>query len=237
MNNSLFDFLNNFCQIVLNDILIYNKFKKNHIAHVRDILKRLKKIDLQVNIEKCEFFKKKVIFLSVLLSIDDFRMNSKNIEVIINWKRFINLKKMQVFVNFVKFYWRFIRNFSKKIETFIWMTKKFVRFEWIEKIEEIFNLFKKTMIEIFIFHHYDRIKQIDLKIDFSNYVNAKMLSQYDDEEILHFVIFFFEIWFRSNAITKFTTKDCWSLFDVWSIDVSNSKTLINQSRFWSITRI
>ena len=84
MNDLLFDFLNNFCQVVLNDIFIYSKFKKKHIAHVRVILKRLKKINLQVDIEKCEFFKKKVIFLSVLFSIDDFRMNSKNIEIIIN---------------------------------------------------------------------------------------------------------------------------------------------------------
>ena len=189
-NDLLFDFLNNFCQVVLNDILINNKFKKKHIAQMHVILKRLKKIDLQVDVEKCEFFKKKVIFLSVLLSIDDFRMNSKNVEVIINWERFINLKKVQIFVNFVKFYRRFIRNFSKKIEILTRMTKKLVRFEWTAKIEEVFNFLKKTMIEVFIFRHYDRIKQIVLKIDSSNYVNAKMLSQYDDEEILHFVIFY-----------------------------------------------
>ena len=190
MNDLLFDFLNNFCQIALNDILIYNKFKKKHIAHVRVILKRLKEIDLQVNIEKCEFFKKKIVFLSVLLSIDDLRMNSKNIEIIINWKRSINLKKMQIFVNFVKFYRRFIRNFSKKIEILTRMTKKLVKFEWIAKIEKIFNLLKKTMIEIFIFRYYDRIKQVVLKIDFSNYVNAKVLSQYDDEKVLHLVVFY-----------------------------------------------
>ena len=190
INSLLFDFLNNFCQIALNDILIYSKFKKKHIVQMRVILKRLKEIDLQVDVEKCEFFKKKVIFLSVLLSIDDFRMNSKNVEVIINWKRSINSKKVQIFVNFVKFYRRFIRNFSKKIEILTRMTKQLVRFEWIAKIEKIFNLFKKTMIEILILRHYDRIKQIVLKIDSSNYVNAKMLSQYDDEEILHLVIFY-----------------------------------------------
>ena len=46
------------------------------------------------------------------------------------------------------------------------------------------------MIEIFMFRHYDRIKQIILKIDFSNYVNTKILFQYDDEKILHFIIFY-----------------------------------------------
>ena len=126
----------------------------------------------------------------MLLSIDDFCMNSKNVEIIINWKHFINLKKMQIFVNFVKFYSRFIRDFLKKIEIFTRMTKKLIRFEWIAKIEKIINFLKKTMIEIFIFRYYDRIKQIVLKIDFSNYINTEMLSQYDDEKNLHLVIFY-----------------------------------------------
>ena len=190
MNDLLSHFLNDFCQVDVNNILIHNKFKKKHITHVRVVLKTLKKVDLQVDVERCEFFKKKVIFLDVLLFIDDFRINSKKIEIIVNWKRSINLKKIQVFVNFVKFYKRFIRDFSKKIKTFIRIVKKLVEFKWIATIEKVFNFLKKTMIEIFILRHYDRIKSIILKIDFSNYVNAKMLSQYDDERILHFVVFY-----------------------------------------------
>ena len=190
MNDFLFNFLNEFCQIYLNDILIHRKFKKEHIVHVRAILKKLKKVNLQMNIEKCEFFKKEIVFLDVILSINDLRMNSKKMKVIINWARFTNFKKIQVFVNFVNFYRRFIRDFSKKIRILIRMIKKFVKFEWIAKIEKVFNLFKKTMTKIFIFRHYDRIKQIILKIDSSDYVNAKVLFQYDDEEILHFVIFY-----------------------------------------------
>ena len=200
MNDFLFNFLNEFCQVYLNDIFIYNKFKKKHIVHVRAMLKKLKKVDLQMNIEKCEFFKKEMIFLDVILSVNDLRMNSKKMKIIINWTRFTNLKKIQVFVNFVNFYRRFIRDFLKKIRILIRMIKKFVKFEWIVKIEKVFNLFKKTMTEIFIFRHYDRIKQIILKIDFSNYVNAKVLSQYDDEEVLHLVVFYNRnmIWIECN---------------------------------------
>ena len=190
MNDLLFSFLNDFCQVYLNDILIYSKFKKKHIVHVRKMLKKLKKVDLQIDIEKCEFFKKKMTFLKIILSMNDVRMNSKKIKVIINWKRSTNLKEMQVFVNFVNFYRRFIRDFSKKIRILIRMIKKLVNFEWITKIEEIFNLFKRTMTKILILRHYDRIKQIILKINFSDYVNAKVLSQYDDEKVLHFVVFY-----------------------------------------------
>ena len=39
-------------------------------------------------------FKKEIIFLNVLFSIDNFRMNFKKVKIIINWKRFTNLKKI-----------------------------------------------------------------------------------------------------------------------------------------------
>ena len=41
MNDILFDFLNEFVQCYLNDILIYNKIRKKHTCHVRLILQKL----------------------------------------------------------------------------------------------------------------------------------------------------------------------------------------------------
>ena len=55
MNDILFEYLNDFYQIYLNDILIYNRIKKDHIKHVRLVLQKLREIDLQIDILKCEF--------------------------------------------------------------------------------------------------------------------------------------------------------------------------------------
>ena len=38
INNILFEYLNDFCQIYLNDILIYSRIKKDHVKHIRLIL-------------------------------------------------------------------------------------------------------------------------------------------------------------------------------------------------------
>ena len=38
MNNILFKYFNNFCQVYLNNILIYNKIKKDHVKYIRLIL-------------------------------------------------------------------------------------------------------------------------------------------------------------------------------------------------------
>ncbi len=44
-------------------------------------------------------------------------------------------------------------------------------------------------------------------------------------------------WFSQNAIMRFMTKNCWSLFTVWNIDVSNWNVWIFWSRSSSITWI
>ena len=46
----LWDFLNDFCQAYLNDILIYSKTQKKHKQHVKMILNHLQDADLQIDI-------------------------------------------------------------------------------------------------------------------------------------------------------------------------------------------
>ena len=76
MNDVLFKYLHKFCQIYLNDIIIYSKILKKHKQHVRLILNRLREADLQININKYKFHVQKIIFLELLMSIKRLKMNS-----------------------------------------------------------------------------------------------------------------------------------------------------------------
>ncbi len=49
---------------------------------------------------------------------------------------------------------------------------------------------KRRMIEAFILRHFNQTRKIILKIDSFDYVNDEVLSQYDDEEVLHSVTFY-----------------------------------------------
>ncbi len=46
------------------------------------------------------------------------------------------------------------------------------------------------MMTVFVLKHFDSIRKAILKTNFLNYVNDEVLSQYDDEDILHSVIFY-----------------------------------------------
>ncbi len=95
MNDILWNFLNDFCQVYLNDILIYSKMRKKHKDHVKLVLNWLREAELQMNIQKCKFDIKKTVFLEVIVSEQDLCMNSSKMIIMINWTTSINLKEIQ----------------------------------------------------------------------------------------------------------------------------------------------
>ncbi len=155
MNDMLFKYLHQFCQIYLDDIIIYSKILKKHKQHVWLILNRLREADLQININKCKFHVQKTIFLELLISIKELKMNSRKMQAVIDWSTLNNLTQMQFFINFCNFYQRFIKNFSKIVRSMIQLTQKKIIFEWNEVCQIIFNHMKRCMIKTFILRHFD----------------------------------------------------------------------------------
>ncbi len=132
MNDILWNFLNNFCQVYLNDILIYSKMRKKHKDHVKLVLSRLHEAELQMNIQKCKFNVEETVFLKVIVSELNLRMNLSKVTVIVSWITSINLKKSQSFMKFVNFYHHFIKNFLKLVKLFIQLIRKNTSFVWNE---------------------------------------------------------------------------------------------------------
>ncbi len=97
---------------------------------------------------------------------------------------------MQFFIDFCNFYRRFIKNFLKIVHLMIQLTQKKIIFEWNEVCQIVFNHMKRCMIETSILHHFDQTRKTILEIDSFNYVNDEVLSQYDDEEVLHSIVFY-----------------------------------------------
>ncbi len=139
----LFNCSHKFCQIYLNDILIYSKILKKHRTHVKEMLNKLREVDLQINIDKCKFKIQKISFLKLLIFINDLRINSRKVDVIRSWKVSWSLTHVQIFIDFCNFYPRFIKNFSKIIQSMIKLTWKDHLFEWTEICQMIFEKLKQ----------------------------------------------------------------------------------------------
>ncbi len=199
MNDVLFKYLHQFCQIYLDDIIIYSKILKKHKWHVRLILNRLREADLRIDINKCKFHVQKTIFLELLMSIERLKMNSRKMQAVVKWTTLNNLTQMQFFIDFCNFYRHFIKNFSKIVRSMIQLTQKKIIFEWNEVCQTAFNHMKRRMTETFILRHFDQTCNFILEINSFNYVNDEVLSQYDNEDVLHSIIFYSKNMFSAEC--------------------------------------
>ncbi len=207
INNMLFNCLHKFCQIYLNDILIYSKILKKHRTHVKKMLNKLHEVDLQINIDKCKFKIQKISFLKLLIFINDLRMNSQKVDVIQSWKVFQSLTYVQIFIDFCNFYRWFIKNFPKITQFMIKLIWKNHSFEWTEICQTIFERLKQQMITVLVLKHFNSIREAILKMNFLNYVNDEVLFQYDDEDILHSVIFYSKNMISAKCNYKIYNKE------------------------------
>ncbi len=216
MNDMLFKYLHKFCQIYLDDIIIYSKILKKHKWHVWLILNRLREVDLQIDINKCEFHMQKIIFLKLLIFIEKLKMNSRKIQAVVKWSTLNNLTQIQFFIDFCNFYRRFIKNFSKIIHLMIQLTQKKIIFEWNKVCQMTFDHMKRRMIETFILRHFDQTRETILEINSFDYVNDEVLSQYDDEEILHSIAFYSKNMFSAECNYEIYDKEL--LIIIWAFE-------------------
>jgi hypothetical protein len=68
INKVLFDYLDDFCTIYLDDILIYFDNVLEHKHYIKLVLQRLREAGLQVNIKKTEFYVTHIKYLGFIIS-------------------------------------------------------------------------------------------------------------------------------------------------------------------------
>ena len=72
---TLREYLNIFCIVYLNDILIYSDDKNTHEKHVRLIFEKFRKFKLFANLKKCFFDRNKIDYLKYLINIIKIKIN------------------------------------------------------------------------------------------------------------------------------------------------------------------
>jgi hypothetical protein len=85
MNHVFHPFLCHFVLVLFDDILIYSKTWKSHLAHVDQFLHLLSEHQLFLKQYKCAFGASKFEYLGHLVGKDGVRVNPKNIEAIQDW--------------------------------------------------------------------------------------------------------------------------------------------------------
>ncbi len=104
-------------------------------------------------------------------------MNPQKMKTIMNWQAFKSVKRVQSFIDFANFYWKFIKNFSNLIMSMMTFIQKNTLFKWTEKANQDFKKLKTMFISVSILVLFDHTHMTVMKTDFSNWCIDKTLLQ------------------------------------------------------------
>jgi hypothetical protein len=230
MNDILMNYLDEFVITYLNDIIVYNNSKKEHVQHVRKILQRLRETNIQIDVDKCEFHIIETKFLKMIINRDDIKMNFEKVKAIVKWNTSNHLKNVQIFLKFVNFYKRFIKEFFKIVKSLIKLTRKNQSFYWFENCQIAFEKLKKRVIETFVLSYFSSELETFLEFDSSNYVSIEMLSQKEDDDLIKSIIYFSKTLFFAECNYEIYDKKLLTIiryFEQWRAELQSIETFIN----------
>jgi hypothetical protein len=194
INNVLRAYLDDFCSAYIDDIIIYSNTLKEHREQVYKVLKALSDAGLHLKPEKCQFHKQEVKYLGFIITTNGIRMDPSKVSCILSWETPKSVTDVQCFLGFANFYRRFIKDYSAVVTPLTGMTRKeggkYLPFIWGPEQQTAFDHLKYAFTTAPILRHFDYDREIVVETDASDYVSAGILSQYDDEGILHPVAFY-----------------------------------------------
>ncbi|QRW15631.1 Retrotransposable element Tf2 protein [Rhizoctonia solani] len=145
MNEIFRDLLDVYVIIYLDNILVFSLNKKDHEAHVREVLKRLQDNNLFCNIEKCHFHVKRIDYLGFIISEFGIEVDQSKVTDAMNWSTPKNVKNIQEFLGFVNFYRQFIPNFGNMAQPLYNLLKKDSIWKWEQVEQQSFDGLKKCL--------------------------------------------------------------------------------------------
>ena len=128
--------------IYLDDIIVYSKTFETHLDSLREILQRLKEVNLKLNPKKCCLFCTSVSFLGHQVSEQGISMWPLKIQTIKDWPQPKNVKEVRQFIGLASYYRKFLSQFAQICKPLHKLTEKDVPFIWNQDHQTAFEAIK-----------------------------------------------------------------------------------------------
>ena len=165
------------CLVYMDDIVVFGENLKAHNDRLREVLERMRKYNLKLQPDKCEFLRKEVSYLGHVIGSTGVRPDEKRVEAVKSYPVPKTTRELKGFLGLAGYYRRFIPNFSKIAKPLTELLKKNTPYVWDDRTEKAFNTLKELLTTQPLLQYPNFTKPFVLTTDASNDAIGAILSQ------------------------------------------------------------
>jgi hypothetical protein len=162
--------------VYLDNILIFSHDLTEHCCVMQIVMEQLQKNKLFLKSKKCNFKKRKIEYLGVIISEGQIEMDLVKVAGVADWPTPSMKKELQQFLSFTNFYRCFILDYSHITQPLFVLTGK-KDFKWGEDQTKAFQELKNCITCAPILALTDNSKPFQVEADSSDIATGAVLSQ------------------------------------------------------------
>lgn len=177
--------------IFFDDIVITGEADAIHLSRLEEVLERLHRHNIRLNLEKSKFFSNKVDYCGYTIDKEGIHKEDQKIEAIKQMPRPKNLSEIRAFTGMINYYGRFIPNLSTILRPLNALLRKDTSFIWSKECEAAFCQAKEAFISNRVLVYFNPRLPLVLATDASSYgVGAVFSHRYPDgsERVIQFAL-------------------------------------------------
>ena len=170
-----------YCEVIMDDLLLFTPSKKAHMDKLEDLLKALRKNGLKISPKKCQLFRTELQYMGSTIFIKERRVCVKplrsRLEAIQKVKAPTTAKECKSFAGMVNFVSIFCPELQRLLKPIYDLTRKGKQFVWEKEQQEAFEEIKRRLHKAPVLHMPDRVGRFQLYSDTSKYATGGALYQ------------------------------------------------------------
>ena len=165
--------------IYMDNLLIYSDNNKDHEERTKQVLQRMKELDLYLKLEKCSFNVSEVKYLRMIVKPGSLAMDPVKVARIADWPIPSTVKDVQSFLGFTNFYQCFVPHYSDTARPLLNLTKKTHPWSWDHSCNNAFTALKDVFTSQPVLHLPDLSAPFTISTDTSKHASGGVLLQRD----------------------------------------------------------
>ena len=161
---------------IIDDIIVTGKDDAEHLSNLEEVLQRLAKSGLRLNLEKCAFFQERVEYCGHAVSSEGLHTLPSKMDAIGSAPPPEDVSQVRSFLGLVTYYQRFIPDMASILQPISELLEHSRKFKWTGQCQHSFDRVKQVLASSEVLMHYDPTLPLRLASDASPYGLGAVLS-------------------------------------------------------------